>query len=343
MNYSGTSLSYSDMLFSIAVSQWKRNAREEILDLVTKLNEKGGSHFPFSFSKDWVLKAGLMLCGFSVRFKADNFVAENMRRIEENWEDIKYALELAVGLAHNFGFSGKSLTANNAMLPIAYYLYLKKPGENYLLHSNFECDRQAIRKWLVRSLLKQGVWRYSVDRLLSGLREVIRKDQSSKFPANGVYDEMAERGKDLVFDEHEINRLLDIRYGDRHTFALLSLLFPYVDLERQPDIDHIFPTKAFSPSNLKSIGVPEDKIDDFVDKKDRLANLQLLDGTKNKEKRDRVPAAWLEKTYPNPARRRHYEDDHLLGDVPETIAGFGILYNERRKRLKAELEKHLGR
>ena len=57
---------------------------------------------------------------------------------------------------------------------------------------------------------------------------------------------MARRGRQLVFDEEEIEDLADMRYGDRLTFALLSLLFPFVDLRNQFHLDHIFPAARFT-------------------------------------------------------------------------------------------------
>jgi uncharacterized protein with ParB-like and HNH nuclease domain len=71
-NSGGTVLSYSDLLLSIATAQWERlDARSEIHLLVDDLNTtKEG----FNFSKDFVLKAGLMLCDIaSVGFKVENF------------------------------------------------------------------------------------------------------------------------------------------------------------------------------------------------------------------------------------------------------------------------------
>ena len=77
MNDGGTPLSHSDLLLSIAVAQWTtHDAREEIHELVDALNRIG---LGFSFSKDLVLKAGLMLSDIgSVGFKVDNFNRENM-------------------------------------------------------------------------------------------------------------------------------------------------------------------------------------------------------------------------------------------------------------------------
>jgi hypothetical protein len=59
MNAGGTVLSYSDLLLSIAVAQWsKLDARQETHGLVDEINRIGSG---FSLSKDFVLKAGLML------------------------------------------------------------------------------------------------------------------------------------------------------------------------------------------------------------------------------------------------------------------------------------------
>ena len=144
-NSGGTILSYSDLLLSVAVALWrKRDAREEIHALVDELNRIGSGFF---FSQDLVLKAGLMLSDIgSVGFKVDNFNRENMAKLEEKWNDIKQALILTVQLVSRFGFNGQTLSADSSILPIAYYLYMRDPGESYLTNSRFKQDRQEIRK-----------------------------------------------------------------------------------------------------------------------------------------------------------------------------------------------------
>ncbi|WP_218020502.1 DUF262 domain-containing protein [Rhodococcus zopfii] len=55
VNSGGTTLSYSDLLLSMATNQWKElDAREEVRSLVRELNTNAGRQF--SFSKDVVLK-----------------------------------------------------------------------------------------------------------------------------------------------------------------------------------------------------------------------------------------------------------------------------------------------
>jgi hypothetical protein len=64
---------------SIATAQWEGS---EINPLVDSLNTTG---LGFNFSKDFVLKAGLMLSDIaSVGFKVENFNRNNMKKLELN-------------------------------------------------------------------------------------------------------------------------------------------------------------------------------------------------------------------------------------------------------------------
>ena len=342
MNQGGTPLSYSDLLLSVAVAQWKlHDARKEIHTLVDELNLIGEG---FSFSKDLVLKAGLMLSDIgSVGFKVDNFNRRNMDLFERNWDDIKHAVTLTVQLISDFGFNGQNLSAQNAILPIAYYLYRRNPGDAYLTHSRFEQDRKTIREWLVRSLLSSGVWGSGLDTLLTALRRIVANSDEDKFPVGSIREEMARRGKSLAFEEEELEELADMEYGDGLTFALLSLLFPFVDLRNQFHLDHIFPRARFTENKLRAADVVNDKIERFIQLRDRLANLQLLDGAANIEKRTKMPSDWLSETQREDSGRHAYQERHLLGDVPMTMAGFIDFYDARRARLKARIGELLGR
>ena len=341
-NSGGTILSYSDLLLSVAVAQWDDyDAREEINSLVDELNKIGEG---FTFSKDLVLKAGLMLSDIgSVGFRVENFNRANMAIFENNWDDIKHTLTLTVRLISTFGFNWQSLTANNAILPIAYYLYRKKPSESYLTHIQFENDRRAIKEWLIRSLLKSGVWGSGLDTLLTALRQTISKSDSDNFPVPQIYTEMRSRGRSLAFEDEEIEDLADMRYGNSLTFALLSQIFSFVDLRNHFHVDHIFPRARFTRAKLRDYCVPEDKVEEFIQRRDGLANLQLLQGTQNLEKSSKMPAEWLAETYANPTSRQAYQDRHMLGEVPDSITEFDKFYDARRERLKARIKQLLGR
>lgn len=121
VNSSGTVLTYSDLLLSIASAQWENHdAREEITEFVEEVNAIGGG---FRINKDFVLKTALVLTDFTdIAFKVDNFNKPNMMKIEANWDNIKRAIKQSVNLVSSFGYSGETLSSNNALIPIAYYL-----------------------------------------------------------------------------------------------------------------------------------------------------------------------------------------------------------------------------
>ncbi|MDT8352570.1 DUF262 domain-containing protein [Roseomonas mucosa] len=306
LNSGGTVLSYSDLLLSIAVAQWKQvDARAEIHALVDELNRIGTG---FSLSQDFVLKAGLMLADIaSVGFKVENFTTANMAALEANWPAIRAALVRTVELAASFGLNGQTLRADSALLPIAYHLYRRNVPANYASHSQFAADREAIRGWLIRSLLKaSGIWGSGLDTLLTALREVVQQHGADAFPVIQLRQVMTQRGKSLTFEPAEVDDLLHMEYGDKRLFPLLALLFPFVDLRNNFHVDHVFPISRFSRAKLLKAGFSGDQAEDLARHANQLPNLQLLDGAINNEKRAAMPGEWLAKQYPDPSSAQHY-------------------------------------
>lgn len=336
-NSGGTPLSYSNLLLSIAVSQWDTlDARSEVHGLVDEMNKVRAG---LLFNADFVLKAGLMLTDIaSVGFRVENFTHENMAVLEENWPRIRQALLETVDLIDSFGFDSRTIQATNSLLPIAYYLYQKGAPQNFETSDRFRKDRKIIRGWLTRSILKEsGIWGSGLDTLLTALREVIRDAGTSEFPAAELRRVMAQRGKTLDFVEEEIEDLADMRLGDRRIFPLLTMLFPDLESRDGSDIDHVFPKSRFTPNRLKAASIDDVQIESFRDRRDRLANLQLLDRSINNEKRATLPADWLDVHCPNPQARQSYSNRHLLGDVPREIKNFSDFYSTRREKLRERI------
>lgn len=336
MNSGGTVLSYSDLLLSIAVAQWsKLDARQEIHSLVDDLNRIGAG---FNLSKDFVLKAGLMLADVaSVGFKVENFNRANMATLEKVWSEVRRATILTVELAASFGLSEQTLRADSALLPIAYYLFKRTPPDNWLGHPTYAAERDVIRSWLIRSLLKSsGIWGSGLDTLLTALRDVIRTDHMT-FPGEALEKVMAGRGKSLSFGPEEVEDLLDMEYGDRRLFPLLSLLFPFIDVKQLHHIDHFFPKSQLQRRKLEKAGCDAACIEECLAVRDRLANLQLLEGLLNVSKNDSLPGPWLEKTYADAAMRQMVLDRHVLGVAPANHNDFLPFYNMRREKLREKL------
>lgn len=337
VNSGGTPLSYSDLLLSMATNQWtERDAREEVRDLVQDLNH--GASRDFRFSKDVVLKTALMIAGVSPAFRVENFTRENMAQVEQNWDRTERALLGAASLLAGFGFSSQTLTADSVIIPVAYYLARRDLSTNYLESSASAKDRKAVQQWVTRSLLKQGIWGSGLDTLLVRLRHAIDSNQEPSFPVNAMEAEMVALGKSLRFDESDVDELLRMQYGGQRTFAVLSLLYPGLDLSKQFHQDHVFPRSRFTEAKLRAAGVPVDDFEAYKGRFNVLPNLQLLGGTANIEKQDAEPRTWLDSAFSDDAQRRGYEASNDLLDLPLDLAHFLEFFNARQERMRAHLE-----
>ena len=341
VNSAGTVLSYSDLLLSIATAQWsERDARESINNLVDTLNATGQG---FNFSKDLVLKAGLVMTDAGdIRFKVANFNRESMARLEQNWEPIARALTLGTRLLSSFGFSERTLTADSPLIPIADYLYQGRLGDSYLTSSQYRDDRTAIRDWVIRSLLKGGVWGSGLDTLLVAIRRASREAGGEGFALEAISAAMARLGKSLRFDAEEIEDLLATTYGKGRVFTLLALLYPGVDVRNEFHVDHVFPRSIFTPTKLARAGIAAEQIPVFVDLVNRLPNLQLLEGAINVAKQATLPLAWAKEAYPDPGQRGLYLAGNDLAELPAELADFAALFEHRKALMGGKLATLLG-
>ena len=124
----------------------------------------------------------------------------------------------------------------------------------------------------ITAYLSNGLERAQLDSLLTALRTVIDTHGSEAFPAERLEEAMRARGKSLTFEEEELEDLVESK--DR-AFALLSVLYPFVDTQNNKfHIDHVFPKSRFSSRRLRRAGVFEDDIERYQARVDRLPNLQ---------------------------------------------------------------------
>lgn len=334
VNSGGTVLSKSDLLLSVATAQFTgRDARDAVHALVDDLNSTA---YGFSFSKDMVLKSGMILTGLpDPGFKVENFTRGNMQKLDASWDSIEVSLKLAAKLAATFGFSSRTLSGNSVLIPVAHYLHDRKRAERYLSIAN-DADHQAIKGWMVRSLIKPGVWGSGLDTLLKQLMRVIRTTDGG-FPVAELEAEMAKAGKDLTFGETLLQDLVETPYRNKRVYALLTLLYPGVDVRNEFHEDHIFPRARFTKAQLVKAGVDESEVAEYRDRADRLPNLQLLEGSVNIQKQKALPLAWVEGRYPDEGARKMWLSSHDLHDLPAAIDDFAEFYDARRERMLARL------
>jgi hypothetical protein len=231
VNSQGQPLSKSDLLMSIATAQWQeRDAREEIPGTLSHVN---AVHPGFGFSRDHVLKAGLVMSGISdIGFRATTFNRENMHKLEEAWDAISQRLYLAAELLASFGLSRDNIDAGMILVPVAYYIHRRSLDDRYLSSVGTAEDRQRVRDWTIRALLRPGVFGSGLDTLLGRLRRVIDDQGAVGFPSDAIEETMAATGKSLRFDPQTVDELANSAYGQPDTFALLSIAYGHVESEQ---------------------------------------------------------------------------------------------------------------
>lgn len=342
VNSGGTVLSYSDLLLSVATAQWKdRDARKEIHGLVDELN---GTGLGFRFSKDLVLKTGLVLSGVpDVAFKVKNFTAANMARLDEMWDEIAGALRLAVGLLSDFGLSGGTLTASSIVIPLAQYVHHRQLDQSYRETASAASDRAKLKNWVMRASIVPGVWGSGLDQLLQALRTTITEHGADCFPVAAIDSMMAARGKSLTASEELIETILNYEFGDSETFGVLAITFPHVNTRNIHHVDHIVPRSKLARASLRAAGLGDEEAADIFALRDVLPNLELLEGPENVAKNATMPLTWARQAFPSPEAYSAHLDRHALPDLIDDPAGFRRFYEERRSLLRDRIRRAFGR
>ena len=340
VNSGGTVLSNSDLLLSIATAKWSQiDARKEIFDLVKNVNKTGDR---FNFNNDFVLKSFLVLSDIkNIAFKVSNFTNENMELMENKWEIVSKSIRLSVELLDSWGYNWQTLTSNNAVIPIAYYLSKIGNPDNFVLSSTYKKDRERIKRWLTLSLVKR-VFSGQPDNVLRSIRELIT-DGVSEFPLEEIIDQFKGSNKTLIIQEEDVDKLLEIEYSNPQTFSILALLYPNLDYRNKFHIDHIFPQKFFKDKELSKRSIPKGEWEDFAINQDYIANLQLLEGILNEEKSSQDFDNWLIQNFPDESRRNEYKlKNYIPLDFDLKFKNFLDFIDEREELIRSKLMEILG-
>lgn len=336
VNSGGTVLTYSDLLLSIASAQWQNHdAKTEINDFVEEINSIGGG---FHINKDFVLKSALVLTDFSnIAFRVDNFNKPHMMKIEENWDKIKQAIRQSFYLVSSFGYSGETLTSNNAVIPISYYLLTIGMPDSFVESGSTRNNRNKIKKWLIMSLLKKA-FSGQPDNVIRPIRDIIRDNGLNEFPITQIVDRFKGTNKSIQFTEDDIEEyLLKLKYGKSETLSTLMLLYPSLDFSNKFHEDHMYPKSKFRKPYLRKMGVPEEQLDIYIDAVNDISNLQLLAAQLNEEKLNTDFDVWFNAQNVTDTSKIQYRIIHYLPEMNYNYPNFLDFLNGRRKLLRKKL------
>jgi uncharacterized protein with ParB-like and HNH nuclease domain len=335
VNSGGMILSKSQLLFSTLIAQWPEG-REKVEGLINKLSNIG-----LWVDVNLIMRACLTLSDLPVLFKVKSFKTENVDKVIRNWDLVDDSLIKTAELIHELGYTDQHLRSKNSLIPIAYYI--SKGGD-----TRSSIVRRNLQKYFVVSQIK-GVFGTQGDSVLNKVRDILIIDngydvpqlKSNRFDYNCLHDIRFSGDKSYKITEDFIEEeLLELKKG-LDSLLLLSLLYQQIDFERNHfEMDHIHPDSKFKQRYLSSIGIQDQEIvEDWQDKKDKIANLQLLVTKRNRTKLATPLDKWLDllEKETRGAKNEFIKDNFLPRLRDYSLNNFDNFYKRRRKILKTKL------
>jgi len=314
VNSGGQVLSKSDLLFSTIVSVWG-DARDKIDDLLEKINKKGNR---FAFNNDFIMRTCLYLLDFSIALKLKSFKKKNIETVKKNWENISKAIEDTVDLLVEFGFCSENITSYNAIIPIIYFAF--KEG-------NIKSSKDELRKYFIIAQLKK-LFGAASNSTLEHTRKNLRQSDddrslTSKIFTLSQFNKIKLTGdRNFSFGREDLENVFEENEKNAYTFMMLSLLQPELKLGQiEFHQDHMHPFSAFNKTNLEKLGVNATDIENWQRNRNKLTNLQLLEGRENISKKATSPKDWLKQNKPK----------YFPKNVSDNIENFNLFAKERKK------------
>lgn len=325
INSGGTPLSFADILFSFAVANWKNgNFREKADEVLSNLN--------FNLPIDFILKTCLFLFHKEIRFQITSFNKDFVQsKIEENWDGIVESIYSVDRMLKNFGFDNKTLTSKNVMMPIIYFVYHNNLTDRIVESKEQAKNREKIKLWILRAFACRA-FSSSGDTVLASIRRAFTSNITKnffnekylEFPSEAIEKEAGY----IRLNDDDIDEKLALRKDNAETFAILSLIYPNLNRELEFDIDHLHSDDICRKNKLK------------IEQFDSVVNLQFLEKSENRSKKDKLLEDWVEEKCDG--NRDKFLKDHLIPDVNLSIDNFEEFYQKRKSLLIEKLKLALG-
>jgi len=280
-NSGGTTLSKSDLMFTLLTSQWVL-ADVEMDEFLVELNDNR-----FKFSRDFVIKVAMTLLDQGAKYDVGKLRDERIRkRIADSWTDITRAISFVKDqlISKTFIRCDQALISYNALIPLIYFRYHFPDSWKSI---------SSIKDYLLRTLLT-GSFSGSPDGLIDKITADIQAKQS--FNKKSIFRIIEGKGKSLKIYS---DTLLGWGYGSGQIHLLFNQWYsndyrPAFN-GHLPQVDHIFPQSLLK--SVKEINPDTGRPCQHYNawQINQLSNCMLLTAQENGagDKSDTPPDVWL--------------------------------------------------
>ena len=312
-NSGGKALKKHEITMSILEAYWP-NAKTEFGRLL--VDSYAG------FDSDFIVRTALMLYGDVVKSNINKQIAEDLKN---NWQNFKKTLRNLEAILKNMKIDVARFSNSwNVLLPIIYFMYYNPDYSNNL---------DGIRAYLIRAVL----FTYFQSGTKGKLQQIKSNNNDNGYE---ITIDMLEQINDLRVTEGKVDDIISSEIGSRVAGeALYFLGLDWINRNVKYEIDHLHPCDRFDKSN--PIGVSMDDWSRWRTNRNRLPNLQLLEGRNNASKSDMRLV-----DYYNDMNTEQQADFLKKSLIPEDtsleLASFGEFYEKRKALLTSKIRQLLG-
>jgi uncharacterized protein with ParB-like and HNH nuclease domain len=257
-NSGGKALRKSEITMSILEAYWP-SAKTEFGKLLT--DSYAG------FGSDFIIRSALMLYGDVIKSNISKQIAEELKN---NWNEFKKAFKNLEIVLKGMKIEVSRFSSSwNVLLPIVYFIYY---------NPNYNINLDGIRSYLARAVLFTYFQSGTTGKLQQMKSSINSNDQE-------ITVDMLEQMNDLRVTDGKIEDILNAEKGSRVAGeALYYLSLEWINKNFKYEQDHLHPFDRFDGS--KPISVSMEDWRRWRGNRNRLSNLQLLEGRSNGSKND---------------------------------------------------------
>lgn len=311
-NSGGKALRKSEITMSILEAYWP-SAKTEFGKLLV--------HSYSGFGSDFIIRSALMLYGDVVKSNISKQIAEELKN---NWQAFKKAFNNLETILKEMKIEVSRFSSSwNVLLPIIYFIYYNPDYRNNL---------EGIRAYLIRAVLFTYFQSGTTGKLQQMKSSINSNDQE-------ITIDMLEQMNDLRVTDGKIEDILNSEKGSRVAGeALYYLSLDWINKNFKYEQDHLHPFDRFDGN--KPITVSMEDWRRWRGNRNRLPNLQLLEGRSNGSKKDMRLVDYYNDM--NDTQKADFCEQSFIPDTSLELDNFEEFYEKRKAVLADKIRQLLG-
>lgn len=309
-NSGGKALKPSEITMSILEAYWP-SARTEFGKLLVNSFK--------DFSTDFIIRTALMLFGNVEKTNINKQIAEDLKN---NWDYLKRAMINLKGFLDDVKINISRFSGSwNVLIPLIYSIY-----HNH----DYKQDYTSMKIYLIRAVLFNFFQSGTKGKLQKLKKKISEYDYR-------ITSDMLDSIYDLKVSDSKIEDLLNSEKGSRMaTEALYYLSHEWLNEEYHYEQDHLHPCEKFSDDNRKPVAISYEMWKEWKGNRNRLPNLQLLEGRCNASKSDMSLSSYVNDMNQD-QKSLFFKHSFIRPSISLDFDNFGRFYAERKKNLAIKI------